>query len=162
MRIVFSAPIFLHATTFEGEVFDTRAESLPQPIEAGDAGAELSTNDLRVLGGADDARGFVRDLRLSTAVFTPNGDGVHDQLEMVYDLFLLPDPIPLDWVVYDLRGDILARVPIGAQQAGPQVARWDGRDLHGRLVSPGLYLVGIELQSELKTTRHLRPVGVAY
>ena len=162
VRIVFAAPIFLHATTFEGEVFDTRAESLPQPIEPGDAGAELSTNDLRVLGGADDASGFVRDLRLSTAVFTPNGDGVHDQLEVVYDLFLLPDPIPLEWVVYDLRGAVLARVPIGLQQAGPQVARWDGRDLRGRLVSPGLYLVGIELQSELRKTRHLRPVGVAY
>ncbi len=162
VRIVFAAPVFLHATTFEGEVFDTRAENLPQPVEPGDAGAELSTNDLRVLGGADDTRGFVRDLRLSTAVFTPNGDGVHDQLEMDYDLFLLPDPIPIAWVVYDLRGDVLARLPIGAQQAGPQVARWDGRDLRGQLVSPGLYLVGIELQSELKTTRHLRPVGVAY
>jgi hypothetical protein len=162
VRIVFSTPVFLHATTFGGEVFDSQTESLPQPIEPGDAGEDLSTNDLRVLSGAGDARGFVRDLQFSTRVFTPNGDGVNDVLVANYDLFLLPDPIPVEWVVYDLQGRLLMRLALEAQQAGPQTARWDGRDGKEQSVAPGLYLVGIELRTELRTVRHLQPVGIAY
>ncbi|MFT5087424.1 MAG: hypothetical protein ACI8PG_001784, partial [Planctomycetota bacterium] len=45
---------------------------------------------------------------------------------------------------------------------GPQHVEWDGRDGKGRVLAPGLYLLEIALRAELKTFRHLRPIGVAY
>jgi hypothetical protein len=162
VRLVFAASVFLHATTFGGEVFDSQGESLPQPVEPGDAGEALSTNDLRVLGGLGEEPDFIEGLRFSSGVITPNGDGINDRLEVAYDLYLLPDPIPVELVVYDLQGRRLARVQVGLQKAGPQTVRWDGLDAEGRVLPPGLYIVGIELKSELRTVRHLQPVGIAY
>ena len=79
-----------------------------------------------------------------------------------YELFLLPDPIPVALNVYDLQGRRRARIPVGVQGAGVQQATWDGRDEQGALLAPGLYLLDLELESEFKNIRHLRPVGVAY
>jgi hypothetical protein len=162
LRVVFAAEVFLHATTFEGEVFDSMVESLPQPIEPGDAGEAISTSSLRVLGGAGQDSDFIQDLQFSSGVLTPNGDGLHDRLAISYQLFLLPDPIPAHLEVYDLQGRRLARLDAGRQGAGPQEVLWDGRNDQGKTLAPGLYLVGIRLRSELREIRHLRPVGVAY
>jgi hypothetical protein len=162
IRLIFAAPVFLQATTFEGEVFDSSSGNLPQPIEPGDAGPELSTNDLRVLGRAQDDAEFARQVRLSASAFSPNGDGINDAVEMAYELFMLPAPIPVEWVVYDLQGVVRARLSLGLQEAGAQVARWDGRSEGGQLLPPGIYLAGLELRSELRTARYVRPIGLAY
>ena len=161
-RVVFDAEVFLHATTFSGEVFAVEEGSLPQPVEPGDAGASVSTNSLRVLGGAGAKPDFIQQLQLSSGVVTPNGDGVNDRLRIDYELFLLPDPIPVSLNVYDLQGRRRARVAVGLQGAGPQRAIWDGRDERGALLPPGLYLLDVELEAEFKSIRNLRPVGVAY
>ncbi|MBI2506164.1 MAG: hypothetical protein HYW07_23355 [Candidatus Latescibacteria bacterium] len=161
-RVVFDTEVFLHATTFEGEVSDSKVESLPQPIEPGDAGDYISTGSLRVLGGRGRTPGFIEDLELSGAVVTPNGDGINDRLTIRYNLFLLPEPIPVELNVHDLQGRRRLHLEVGAQEAGPQEVFWDGRDNEGRLLEPGIYLVDIRLRSELKDLRQVRPVGLAY
>lgn len=162
LRLVFGTEVFVFANTFVGEVFDTVGENLPQQVEAGDASAAVSTNTLRVLGGSTRAENIIENLAFSTGVVTPNGDGVHDQLVIDYILFRLPAPVPVVLSVYDLRGVQRGRRALGMQSAGPQTVQWDGRDAHGQLLAPGLYLVEIALESEFKTFRHLQPLGVAY
>ena len=161
-RVVFDAEVFLHATTFSSEVFAAAEGSLPQPVEPGDAGATVSTNSLRVLGGEGVKPDFIQQLQVSSGVVTPNGDGVNDLLKVDYELFLLPDPVPVLLNVYDLQGQRRARIEVGMQGAGPQQAFWDGRDEQGLLLAPGLYLLDVELKAEFKSIRNLRPVGVAY
>ncbi|MDE2704091.1 MAG: hypothetical protein OXI35_03420, partial [Gemmatimonadota bacterium] len=60
------------------------------------------------------------------------------------------------------RGRHVATVSQGLQTAGPQTARWDGRDAAGRALPPGVYLISVVLQSERRAAALLRPVGVAY
>lgn len=162
LRIVFAAEIFELATTFLGTVTDSQAETLPQPIVAGDASEMLSTNSLRVLSFSDQQPALLQNLRFSTPVLTPNGDGVHDELRVAYALYGLPEQVPIELVVYALNGRRMATVPQGLQTAGPQMARWDGRDSEGQALPPGVYLLSVALQSELRTAALLRPLGIAY
>ena len=90
------------------------------------------------------------------------GDGVNDRLAIDYELFLLPDPIPVALNIYDLQGRRRAPIEVGVQSAGLQQLFWDGRDERGPVLAPGLYLLDIELAAEFKIIRNLRPVGVAY
>ena len=105
---------------------------------------------------------FIQRLQFSTGVVTPNGDGVNDRLTIDYELFLLPEPIPVEIHIYDLQGRRLTRIEVGEQEAGPQRISWDGRDERGQILTPGLYLLDVNLRAELKSIRHLRPIGVAY
>ena len=135
---------------------------MPQPIVAGDASEMLSTNSLRVLSFSDQQPALLQNLRFSTPVLTPNGDGVHDELRVAYALYGLPEQVPIELVVYALNGRRMATVPQGLQTAGPQMARWDGRDSEGQALPPGVYLLSVALQSELRTAALLRPLGIAY
>ena len=80
---------FEFASTFEGEVFTSNSDALPQTILPGDASDAIATNSLRVLSAEGGSVDFVRDLQRSTGVLTPNGDGVNDQLTLRYALFRL-------------------------------------------------------------------------
>ena len=48
--------------------------------------------------------------------------------------------------VYDLHGRLIARPFVGHRPAGTWETSWDGRDVHGRALSSGVYLV--EIKSE--------------
>ena len=95
MRVVFSTRLFEFASTFEGEVFTSNSDALPQPILPGDASEAIATNSLRVLSAEGGSVDFVRDLQRSTGVLTPNGDGVNDGLTLRCALFRLPGPVPV-------------------------------------------------------------------
>ena len=88
--------------------------------------------------------------------------GINDALRIDYTLYRMPSAIPVELNVYDLQGRRVGRVDLGVQSAGPQRVEWDGSNGEGSLLPPGMYLLEIALRAELKTFRHLRPVGVAY
>ena len=96
--------MFSLAWTFSGEVYNAGVDALPQPVEPGDASAELGTNSLRVLGMAGQSAGPVVGLDFSTRVLTPNGDGVHDEVEIGYALVGLPEDVAVVFKVYSLDG----------------------------------------------------------
>ncbi len=162
IRVTFATAVFEFASTFTGEIFAADSQSLPQPILAGDAGAAVSTNSLRVLGAGDATPGFIQALALSTPVLTPNGDGVHDRLELRYSLFRLPGAVPVALEVYALDGRRLARLDKGLQDSGPQAITWDGRDSTGQLFPPGLYLLSLALQTQSAQAKQLLALSVAY
>ncbi|MSR83226.1 MAG: hypothetical protein EXS58_09935 [Candidatus Latescibacteria bacterium] len=162
IRVVFGSEVFNIANTFEAEVFATDSGDFPQQVEAGDVSAGVGTNSLRVLGVAEEAGQVIEALRLSAAVFTPNGDGANDRLEIAYTLFRLPAPLPVELNFYALDGAHQAQVEVGLQGAGPQRIFWDGRNSAGQLLPPGIYLIEIVIQSELKNFRRVQPVGIVY
>lgn len=162
IRIVFGTEIFEFATTFQSEVLDSERDVLPQPVVGADVGEALSTNSLRVLGTTGQTTAFIQNLTFSAAVFTPNGDGINDELHIAYSLFRLPEAVPVVLEVYSLDGRRVALVEAGLQSAGPQSLQWDGRDESGRRLPPGLYLVALDLRSEFAADPQYRPLGIAY
>ena len=161
-RVVFVADVFSLAWTFSGEVYNAGVDALSQPVEPGDASAELGTNSLRVLGMAGQSAEPVVGLNFSSRVLTPNGDGVHDEVEISYALVGVPEDVPVVFKVYSLDGRQVAQRSLGAQRFGAQRVRWDGRAGKGGLLLPGLYLVEIALQAERTGRRRLRPLTLIY
>lgn len=162
IRLVFATEIFEFATTFQSEVLDSQRDLLPQPVVGADVGEALSTNSLRVLGITEQETAFIQNLTFSSPVFSPNGDGIHDELRVAYSLFRLPAAVPVVLAVYRLNGRRVASIEAGLQNAGPQSLRWDGRDATGRLLPPGLYLTTLTLRSEFAAKPQFRPLGIAY
>ena len=161
-RVVFAADVFALAWTFSGEVYNAGTDALSQPVEPGDASAELGTNGLRVLGVAGRSEGPVLQLEFSTGVLTPNGDGVHDEVEIGYALVGLPEDVPVVLKVYALDGRRVTERSLGQQRFGMQAVRWDGRDGGGALLPPGLYLVEIAPAAERTGARLLRTLALVY
>ena len=162
LRVTFSAEVFDFARTFEGEVFNTGGTELPQPVESGDVSDAIGTNSLRVLAASATNPQLVQDVRFSSDVVTPNGDGVNDELVISYSLFALPQSVPVQLQVFSLDGRRVAQVQRGQQGSGPQQLRWDGRDQRGETLAPGLYLLGIGIEAEEKSALQLRPINIAY
>ncbi len=161
IRVVFAAEVYDFAWTFASEVFDSGGESLPQPVQSADVGEGIATNTLRILAATTLAE-KIRDLRLSSGVVTPNGDGINDLLAVEYTLFGLPDAVAARLDVYALDGRRVAVRAVGLQRSGLQRVEWDGRDESGGLLPPGLYLLSLEIEGEVAALKKMVPVGVAY
>ncbi|MEC8646883.1 MAG: hypothetical protein VXY00_07900 [Candidatus Latescibacterota bacterium] len=162
IQVEFAAEVFDFARTFTGEVYNVGSTDLPQPVEGGDASEALSTNGLRVLASSAESLELVQDLTFSSAVVTPNGDGINDVLRIDYTLYGLPQSVPVNIELYALDGKRVALVGQGLQGSGPQEVRWDGRDERGDILPPGMYLLGVGIAAENKNDLQMRPVGVAY
>jgi len=162
LRVIFGTEVFEFATNFQSEVLDTEREVLPQPVVGADVGEALSTNSLGVLGISGESPHFVQDLNISPPVFTPNGDGINDELNISYALYRLPSSVPVVLDVYRLDGRRVAQIEVGLQDSGPQTLRWDGRNADGALLPPGIYLTTIGLLSDFLVAPQFRTVGIAY
>ena len=138
VTLTFATRVYVHGTVLSGSVFDSRRpEMLPQAILPGDATNALNTDGLQVewqLGGS-----LLGSTTVSSNPFTPNGDGLNDQLQIDYGLFQVDRAVPVSFTVYDLTGRMVYQLT-QSQDSGPQTMRWDGANNAGKRVPPGLYL----------------------
>ena len=152
----------MFANTFDTEIFDSTSNDLPQKVEHGDASENVGTNSLQVWGTDGTVEEIIEAVRLSTGAITPNDDGINDELTIEYDLFRLPQAVPVELSIYRLDGARAARIDMGLQRAGSQRIEWDGRDGDGNRLPPGLYLLELRLRTEWATVLKLQPIGIAY
>ena len=165
MRLRFAAPIFVNGTTLEMAVRNTGGGAnmaAPwQSVEAGDATALISSNALSINLPLDAKA--VDEFRIAPNPFTPNGDGINDETEIHFSVFKLTAPRQAQVRVYTLAGR-----PIwdNAQmlQSGRVSMLWDGTDLNGRKVPPGLYIcqVNLDTDRESRSATRTRLLSVAY
>ena len=98
------------------------------------------------------------------AVLTPNGDGINDELQVRFALLKVLEERPLGVEFYDLSGRLMGRAAGGGEmgKVGSQAFTWDGRDLSGQLVPPGVYLCRIKVEADDQDSQLMRLVHVAY
>ena len=106
---------------------------------------------------------LIQDVVLAP-VFTPNGDGINDELLVHFALLKVLEERPLGVAFYDLGGRLVGRGQSATEggKVGDQTFTWDGRDLDGQVVSPGIYLCRIEVEADDKDNQLVRLVHVAY
>ena len=160
IRIGFDALVTVYGTTFFGEVFDTTTEELGQDVVAGDAIAQLDGDRLSVQGRLRSE--LILELDSSPGLFSPNGDGINDELQISYILLRALAAVEAELTVYDLSGRRIRSLGKSGQFNGPQAVLWDGRDGGGNLVPPGVYLVRLSIDTDTGTEERSLSVGVAY
>ena len=160
VELAFAARVFVHGTNLSGSAFDSKTpEALPQAILPGDATDQLHTDNLQVewaLGGS-----LVGTARVFPNPFTPNGDGINDQVRVDYGLFQVDRAVPVYFTVYDLAGRaVYSRTR--SETSGPRSVRWDATNEVGELVAPGLYVWQIRADTAADEYVESGTVAVVY
>ena len=161
LRLRFETALYDAAGEVTAEAFERSGESIPQAVEPGDVSDDVGTDQLRVLAMASSLERILSEVTAKPRTFTPQGDGVNDQVELTYSLFSVRST-QVEVAAYTLDGTRVRQVYAGPQNSGPQVEHWDGRDDQGELVDPGLYLLRVEVDADRGRQAQVHSVAVAY
>ena len=161
LRVRLETTMYDAAGEMGAGAFKRSGGSLPQRVDPGDVSAELGTNQLRVLAVATSLGKVLGDVDVQPRAVTPQGDGVNDLVQVAYSLFSVREA-QVQIRVYGLDGRRVRQLYAGPQSAGAHLQLWDGRDDQARLVSPGVYLMRVEVDADEAKFARLQPVAVAY
>lgn len=158
VELRFGGAVYLDATRIEAFVADSHLQG-SQQVEAGDAETQVDsqTDVVRLPVGES----LLANIALGSAVLTPNGDGINDELRVGFDLVNVLEARPLRLHLFDLSGRLVRQVEVlGA--AGAQRLQWDGTDAQGDQVPPGIYLLRLEVEGDARSEGISRVVQVVY
>lgn len=162
IEVDFAAEVFKFGTVFAGRVSDSEKPfEVRQALTPGDANPLIESNTLSV-ELAEVGEQAVNALKLSSPVFTPNGDGINDALAIEYELLNLFGAVPVMLDLYDLSGRWVGVVDRGTAASGRVELRWNGRLADGSVATPGLYLLRLEVESDQGREARQRVVVLAY
>jgi len=160
LRVTFDAMVTVYGTTFFAKVFDSQTGELGQDVVAGDAAPEAESNSLSIQGEL--RRELVLELKADPPVFSPNGDGINDQLQVSYILLRALSEVPINVTLYDLSGRTVRRLQNSGALNGPQLLTWDGRNEDGAMAPPGMYLLRLSIDTDTGSENRTLLVGLAY
>jgi len=161
VELQFEATVFVYNTFFIGSMGHSQFEDSWQRVDDGEANGVVDSETTVVL--ALERGELLGDLQVER-VFTPNGDGTNDELEVSFSLLRLTAAVPVAIEIYDLSGRLVTRIA-EETTAGHHTVTWTGVDQSGAIVPPGIYLMRIDVDvdstSESNTSVH-RLVHVVY
>jgi len=162
VEVDFHAEVFKFGTVFTGRVFNSQKPlEVRQAVSPGDADPLVDSNTLSV-GLIDVEEKAVNSLKIVSSVFTPNGDGINDELEIEYELLNLFGAVPVDFDLYDLSGRWVAKVYRGSAQSGRFTLTWDGSFANGQMPAPGIYLLRLQVESDRGREALQRAISLVY
>ena len=165
IRMDFSSIIHLNGTVFEANVMHSSAPDTPQRVDEGDATGRVSSEEMTVFVPVESR--VIGDVEISPDPFTPNGDGINDEVHIGFSVFKVYASVPV-WVdIWDLDGRRVRRIEHQREvSSGRYNIEWDGRDEMGKRVSPGAYVARIEVEDAsveaVEDVVVLRTVNVVY
>ena len=159
VAVRFASLVTVSGTEFRGEVADSQSDAFPQRVAFGDAAAQVADNTLVVSARIDDD--LFTGVAFSSAVITPNGDGINDQITLDYILLKATHEVEVEVVAYDLSGRPVHRLYQARDRSGPNQVSWDGRDAAGT-VPPGMYLLRLKAATDAGIATQMRSIAVVY
>lgn len=143
IEVVFESRVLRFGADFTGLVWSSDDPSIKQQVEAGNATYRFGGDVLSVrtpMGGR-----LISDARVVPRTFTPNDDGINDEVSIEYDVRDIVSQRPHVVQILDLSGRLVRNMQGTAAASGIHGQTWDGRDESGGLVPPGVYLFRIEI-----------------
>ena len=160
VELRFISRIFLNGTTFRSEVSNSSIADSWQQVDQGNAMAQVEGQGAVVFVPIENR--VLHSLELTPNPFTPNGDGVNDRLQVVFSVLKIDSDRRIEAEFSTLNGVPVARLA-AAGVGGQQVLEWDGRDVSGAQVPPGIYLVRIRVDTDEDVhNTQVRVVSVVY
>ncbi len=163
IQVRFRTTIFLNGTVFNVSVAHSENPSSWQRVDAGDVTDELPGQGLSVSVPMDDR--IIGDVEIAPNPFTPNGDGVHDEMGFRFSVFKLSSPRKVEVVIRTLHGKrVRSLTEQRGNAAGNYLFLWDGRDDAGNRVPPGIYSAALHVNADSESAPTQAPymVSVVY
>ena len=164
VQVRFRATIFGNSASFGALVQNSAASGFWQRVDEGDPTELVSSQTITVL--ALSGTEIIRDFRLESQVFTPNGDGINDEMVCSFGVARVGTERPVTLTVYDLSGVETNRIEERRPDPrGNYIFRWDGKDHLGEPVAPGIYLARVKVDVDSGSADNTfvqRVVHVAY
>jgi hypothetical protein len=164
IEVVLRARLFHGSTQFTSVVWDDRTGQrstiIPHPVEGGDASPEVATDALLVV--VDGIDRTLQSPRVSPNPFTPNGDGINDEVVITFDLFLLLEGVDVTVDIHDLSSRLVRRLSPAALGAGETQVHWDGFDEDGNLLPPGQYIYVLKVRSDKAKDEQVGTLSLVY
>ena len=145
VELQFEATIFGYNTFFLGSTGHSEFENSWQRVDDGDANGVADSETTVVL--ALERGELLGDIEVDGS-FTPNGDGINDELDVVFSLMRIATSAPVLVEVYDLSGRLVNRLSDESIEAGRHTVAWTGADLSGAIALPGIYLMRINIDAD--------------
>ncbi|MFA6109223.1 MAG: gliding motility-associated C-terminal domain-containing protein [Candidatus Latescibacterota bacterium] len=166
VEVQFTTQAMRAGVEFAAYIRDSMAEDLGfQRIESEDRDA-TELVDSRTARPTIEQTGRILDQIQVPSVFTPNGDGVNDGLDISFSVLRLREDRPVKVEFFDLVGRRVGQAESTGgsieAQSGVLSFTWDGRDADDRLVPPGVYLCRITLAADQDEIAVGRVVSVVY
>lgn len=155
VQISFTARVLQSAAVFALDLGDGQRPNIWQSVEP----AAWRSNVV-LLPDVPGNNQLIYDLSIEPALFTPNGDGINDQLHISFVLLKLVT-VEAQVQILDLAGRVVARLQAVAADER-LVFVWSGRNTLGSLVPPGTYLCDIDLGTDQGEGRTVHAIAVAY
>ena len=162
VELEYETTLFGYNTFFTGSMGHSAYENSWQRVDDGDANGVADSETTVVL--ALQPGNVLEDIE-ADAGFTPNGDGVNDELSIAFSLMRVGSPVPVGMEIYDLGGRLVHRVGDAALETGRHTLTWTGADRAGATVPPGIYLLRLDVDVDSKSGRNTsihRLAHVAY
>jgi hypothetical protein len=161
IEVVFGAKVLRFGSSFNARVFDSsRPLEVHQVVNPGNAADELGGDRVSVVTSVEDKS--LLEVSVSPVTFTPNGDGINDIGIISYDIFEITGSVSVIVEIRDLSGRLVRRVYSGDDLIGPHEREWDGRDVSGEIVPPGVYVYQISVDTDKGKTDKVGTIDVAY
>lgn len=155
LQVDFTARVLQNAAVFTLDLGDGARPGVWQSVEPA-----ARRSNVVLLPDLPNSDRLIEDLRVEPALFTPNGDGVNDQLDISFIVLKLAT-VDAQVQIFDLAGRIVTRLKPTAINGRLSVV-WSGRDSQSALVPPGTYLCRVDLGADHGEDLSLRAIAVAY
>jgi len=156
VRIAFETQLLNNATVVSADLGLSNRPGLWQSVEP-----LIRRSNVVMLPNLIGQEKLIGEVELATAVITPNGDGIHDELEVRFIVYKASRVEPV-LQIYDLAGRRIA-ARTGTQEAGQWRLDWDGRsDDSGQTAAPGSYVYEISLGTDAGDDKRTGTIAVAY
>ncbi len=161
VRLRFTSEVYLPTTVLNVAVRNSGVEAAWQVAREQDV-TELRPAQTLVIR-APQPTGVIDDVAIAPNPFTPNDDGVNDLAQIDFSLFRVFDERPIALRIYTLGGHLLWQQE-KEFLGGRQTMEWNGMDMNGHLVPPGLYLCQLEAlaDADVDGLKQTRVIAVAY
>ncbi|MCE2446826.1 MAG: gliding motility-associated C-terminal domain-containing protein [Candidatus Latescibacteria bacterium] len=155
LEVSFTTRLLQNAALFALDLGTNERPGLWQSVEAMSRRANIV-----LLPELTGSRWLIDDLAIDPPVFTPNGDGINDQVAIRFAVLKVAAPAP-QVEIFDLSGHPVAR--LSPSSTGSLLSYlWNGVDIQGAVVPPGIYLCRIDLGAQTGEDNAVRLIGLAY
>lgn len=160
VEIDLSARVFRYGTVFSAAAGDSENDEVPVQVSAGNVADDVLSDDLRVRTTLDS--NLLSDVTAAPNPFSPNADGVNDEVELRFDVLRLTEDVPISVAVYDLAGRRVRLLGNGKGSSSGYEVSWDGLDEQGSPLPPGIYVYLVKVHTGEEVIERVGHIALAY